>query len=477
MSVPLSKLTEHWFQIPCELVTPMHVGAGFSGGQVDSVLRRNASGKLVIPGTSLAGVLRSLCEEFADPDDVCLSHSEHFRSSMGQIDQSCKCSVCQLFGNVAPVDDQATASRLTIMDAVVTNAKTRVVDQVAMDRSRRTAADARKFDLEQLLIGARFTLNVLGKNLTKNQLEIIGAAIRQIAESEAPIGGKKNRGHGFVEAAKGDCKSFKREIHKVDALLDSIIHDAGGWKESLKSLDDFPQQPIRFVRGFSELRLRSDIGTFLINDPVQQTVTGFDHAARVLDGKFELPASSLTGVLRGSAERIVRTMGGHVCDSTETACCSNSAEENGKGHCFVCRLFGNQDWASRLSVRVVSSTASQDNWIGFDHVAIDRFTGGARDGQKFDSMPAIESVFSVEMRISHADDSFCRASVGLLMLIFNEIECGRLTIGSGCSKGHGRFRAAPPQWELPKGWQAIKTKKKGHVVACIEELENALGVK
>ena len=64
------QLTEYRFVVPCRLQTPMHVGAGTGLQFSDSPLRRTASGKLVIPGTSLAGVLRANANDWTVSADV-----------------------------------------------------------------------------------------------------------------------------------------------------------------------------------------------------------------------------------------------------------------------------------------------------------------------------------------------------------------------------------------------------------------------
>ena len=73
--------------------TAVHVGSGAGGDLTDALLRRDAAGQPIIPGTTIAGTLRTLatrlaprlgskiCATLKDPDD---------RDSRA----SCDCAVC-----------------------------------------------------------------------------------------------------------------------------------------------------------------------------------------------------------------------------------------------------------------------------------------------------------------------------------------------------------------------------------------------
>jgi len=49
-----------------EFATPFHFGSGLSSGSIDRMVRRDAKGYLVIPATTIKGVLREKVEKFID---------------------------------------------------------------------------------------------------------------------------------------------------------------------------------------------------------------------------------------------------------------------------------------------------------------------------------------------------------------------------------------------------------------------------
>ena len=88
------------------------------------------------------------------------------------------------------------------------------------------------------------------------------------------------------------------------------------------------------------------------------------------DGRFVVPGSTLKGILRSRAEYVCRVVGAGVC--TNHQC----------GECHPCRLFGyggESRNARRAKIAVADSVIANATSELRTHVAIDRFTGGARD--------------------------------------------------------------------------------------------------
>ncbi len=157
--------TEYLFRLNCLAATPIHVGSGQSSARTGSALRRNAAGKIIIPGTSIAGVVRQAIERLAGvngPNKGCQFYSGIDRK------MPCGCEVCAFMGNVSPVAD-AVCSQVIFQDASISAATTRVVDSVATDRLRGAASDAKKFDYAQLLPGTKINFEVRANGLTDKQ--------------------------------------------------------------------------------------------------------------------------------------------------------------------------------------------------------------------------------------------------------------------------------------------------------------------
>lgn len=73
----------------------------------------------------------------------------------------------------------------------------------------------------------------------------------------------------------------------------------------------------------------------------------------------------------------------------------------------------------------------------FDHVAIDRFTGGAKDGALFqEKTTAQKDKWSFEILLEHGvDEPFVKAFEQSL----DDICSGMLALGGATTKGHGVF--------------------------------------
>ncbi len=462
-------MREYRFKLTCRTKTPFHCGAGRESGLSDADLRRRADGTLILPGTSIAGALRSVVERLAGVEQKCLLYIK--KTAISGEKHPCACQVCKLFGNVQPVED-AKASKVTVWDAVLTDeVRERVVDGVALDRSRRSASDARKFDYTEIEPEARLVIELRACNLESHELDWLGTALRLLGSGQIPLGGRSARGAGRLKA-KAEARSLRsRDLTNLDHLLAAVVHDNdddAAWPIE----ETFPGQdchlPNRVTANFS-IQLAPE-ATFLVADPVEAVRTGFDRAPRGGIAKAELPASSLRGILRSGAERILRTLKlDAACHpTTEQRCIPPDGATDDAWCCLACRLFGNEDWASRLSVEV---TPPDEDVCGqrapFDHVAIDRFTGGAREQLKFDALAVRGRRFRVQLTLDRIQPDDAPWMIGLLALTLGDLAEGRLTIGYGSARGHGFFTLdESPTW----------SQYGNNLLSCIEALWEKLGL-
>lgn len=111
--------------------------------------------------------------------------------------------------------------------------------------------------------------------------------------------------------------------------------------------------------------------------------------------------------------------------------------------CPTCRLFGSHGFVGRLATADAYST-TEPLIEERDGVAIDRLTGGAREGQLYDLEVLVRGEFksSIEVR------NFERWQLGLLALIFRDLEEGLVRLGFGKSRGLGRVKIAIERFEL-----------------------------
>ncbi len=156
-----------------------------------------------------------------------------------------------------------------------------------------------------------------------------------------------------------------------------------------------------------------------------------------------ISACAVTHALAPKEEptRLHACFGGVRMDNTE------GQEEPGlyKQSCLTCRLFGNTALRGRLVVDD-GLLLTEGKTKLFDHVAIDRFSGGAADAKKFDDRPLLPGErFSIRLELQRPEPWM----LGYLALLLKDLDDGDLYLGHATHRGYGRVRA----WV--KGAQAL----------------------
>jgi CRISPR-associated RAMP protein (TIGR02581 family) len=183
-----------------------------------------------------------------------------------------------------------------------------------------------------------------------------------------------------------------------------------------------------------------------------------------------IPGSSLKGVIRSYAERICRSLrdnpvpvclpyvvpGKEESNERQQASCGLRFEKFKKENksaslpstdiyrlsCPACRLFGSHRFVGRLGVSDAYLTEDFKSGSTYvienrDGVAIDRFTGGAASGAKYDLEVLTRGEFGTSIEIRN----FERWQLGLVALVLRDMCQGLIRVGSGKSRGLGRIRA------------------------------------
>jgi CRISPR/Cas system CSM-associated protein Csm3 (group 7 of RAMP superfamily) len=166
--------------------------------------------------------------------------------------------------------------------------------------------------------------------------------------------------------------------------------------------------------------------------------------------KYCIPATTLKGVWRNAAERILRSF--HpllACDpfaeeASPTQSCSKrfeKLEDTAVAYlevCPACRLFGSTAHAGLLEMTDAWAVGAPQP-VKHTGIAIDRFTGGVKQHALY-SYAALPSgtVFSGRLTIQN----FEFWQLGLLALVNREMADGRTPVGSGTRRGLGRAKVA-----------------------------------
>lgn len=181
-------------------VSGVRVGTGSAGAgtATDAPIFRYPSGAVVLPGSSLKGVLRSGAESLLraiDPrlacditsdTDRCFAQSKQLPASGA----NSLCWPCRLFGN------PLWAARLTIEDFLANDATTFVRDGVAIDRAELKAADHKKYDYEVVAQGTTFTGRLRLDDPAPEDIGFVDTLLALVDNGILTVGGGRSRGLG-----------------------------------------------------------------------------------------------------------------------------------------------------------------------------------------------------------------------------------------------------------------------------------------
>ncbi len=178
----------------------------------------------------------------------------------------------------------------------------------------------------------------------------------------------------------------------------------------------------------------------------------------VIDANEEIfiPGSSIKGVWRSWCEKIARTISTEVpplscdplCDNekSEHFSCSKRLEKLKKKNpnayalsCPICKIFGNTSLGSRIkfSDAILSDQGSRNrlNLPKRDGIAIDRFTGGVKEGP-FSYQYVLNREFTTKIQIRN----FELWQLGILAFLLRDFEDELVPIGYGKTRGLGKVK-------------------------------------
>lgn len=403
------------------LDTPTCLSSGDSDGLIDLMLLRDSfeEDKALLPGASLAGALRNYLREYCggylSPEDSIL------------------------FGGYKS-DPDGDQSPLIVNDALSSQSVgVELRDGVKINSRKRTAEDKAKYDLELIQAGTQFDLCfelLIDKYNHQGQLADEARLVRELAISlqglelgAINIGMKKRRGFGRCHVDRWQVWQF--DMTQPDERLAWLAYDRT-WATHVKQpdmgkiLDILKPENLKSDQRerFTIHALFSLNGSLLIRSG--QTTT--ERAPDVVHLKSKrshstnavpvLSGTSLAGVLRHRAERIVNTLG---------------KDEN-----LVEMLFGHADRESKQASRLVvhETEIQKGHDLVQNRIAIDRFTGGAYHGALFDEQPVFgndHTLITLQLELRLPQDY----EIGLLLLLLKDLWTGDLPVGSESSIGRG----------------------------------------
>ena len=436
---------------------------------LDAPLIRNGQNDLIVPGTSLAGALRAWASG--------VSQSLH---------------VDALFGPRLQSGSQDTAASLLTCYDIVLNGTEMHRDGVGINRFTGTAAENFKFDHTVLAPGASGDVQIIchmpdedaqdGLPLVKLLSQVLAA----LRDGHICLGGLTTKGFGRCKVSDITLKRVPSGRAGAIARVAAGSSDVG---------DDVTLPETGVLKAGHEI---------IWSVELQQLSPMFSRVA-VLDGLVDsvplverhhdkavlvIPGSSIKGILRSEAERIMRTLSktgeepafcgmslneqvrvplvnelfgtGKISSSTSAP---NLPDQRGALRCseLYAELGNWSSWVEVFSVietRVKSEDkkalakslgeletalkeASLPAWRVSMHVAIDRWTGGAAKGKLFSSLEPHNTNWqplrlSIDTRL--LGKSAAEAAQILLLLSLQSLTRQHIGLGFGFDRGYGRVQ-------------------------------------
>ena len=429
-----------------EATTPLAVGSGEKSIVTDSLVVTDVNGLPYIPGTSLAGVLRHSLKEVSKKNRV----------------------IDSIFGYQKGKDGRG--SRLIITDAVMIGRKGKPMDGLQMidfnDEFYRhfcqmplrqhvrinelgTAADQGKFDNQVVFKGTRFVFEVeLVSEDSNQENDDFNTLMSLILADDFRLGGGTRNGYGHMKIV--DAKMASLNLENPNDLAkylkkSSCLNDF--WDGYIKDVESATTDKKEWLKYDFQLTSESFFlfGSGLSDDDadmtpvVEEYIEWHDNKPRFVEGTV-VPASSIKGALSHRTSFYWNKLNPQYADK--------KMGRVGDDNPAVVELFGcSGDGAissqiSRGKVLIDDIVIPRCDSKILNHVAIDRFTGGALDGALFTEKVNDGRDVSINVHIAVESSAFSSTDKTIRQAFENAIDDlkkGMLPLGGGVNRGNGVF--------------------------------------
>ncbi len=398
----------HIAHITLEAQTPLKVGSNGSDFLQDSPIQRDWNNLPVILGTSIAGVLR---KEFkGDKKDI--------------------------FG-------EQNGSKVIISNALLLDEKGKVHEELLLEKTpflkifdtlpirehtaineKGTAIKGAKFDEEILYKGSQFKFSL---EFIDADEKIFLEILNLLLSSSFRLGGGSTKGFGKLKIIEIKTDSF--DFSKYIEMTSSLNMDFGkiyNPKETKSNYTNYtlnikPDDFFMFGSGFGD----EDAD----QKPVYEKVIDYKNS-KLSDDMILIPASSIKGAIAH------RTTYHYNLQNNKFI-----GNENIKP--TIPEIFGEakeSDTKKGSKGKVIFSDCFKEDRANakvFNHVSIDRFTGGAINGALFQEKTiADDREYQIEILLDTSVENQYKEAFNAAL---TDITTGMLSLGGATTKGHGIF--------------------------------------
>lgn len=439
-----------------EFTTPFLIGAGREGDFSDAIFVADANGLPAIPGSSLAGVLRSAFRDHVKDTE---RENRLFGFQNGAEGSGSRLLVswgCIHDSRGVPVEGILPPESQN--DEVLAKAMSPALrDHVRIHHRGASDAEERgKFDEQAVCAGHRFTfeLELLG---TQEDQPLWDQLQEVLSDPALRLGGKTRRGYGAftivsrktrVFDLRSDFEAYRS--HPVSlAQPSNVLQDvpAPSQASSVTHTVQICLQPSgywMFGGGYDTAADKGDADMAPIRDCRIEWEGG---KGKVREDLLVIPASGIKGALSHRVAFHYNALTGVFADTADTL-----SSSTGECNLAVRELFGfckgREDAVEEDGQR--GRVILDDLYLTpekppvsqlIHHVGIDRFTGGARDQVLFSERPLWKGELpTLKIRVVEAEKIQDPRVLTALRKALEDLAEGRLQIGAGSGRGLGRFQ-------------------------------------
>lgn len=442
MKIKLSNYKYRYLaRVIVEAKTPLMVGSGMKDIVSDALVATDVNGLPYIPGTSIAGVVRSLLDP--QKEDTMFGFQNNNEGHGSEIIFT-EAKVVNSKGIV--VDGIKAKTNDEICEAL----KKLPIRQHVCINGKGTSDKGCKFDEQVIYAGTRFCFEFEILSESNDNKQKLNSVISVLYNPQFRIGGGSRSGFGKIEPVSikyaivdPTDKEYKEQLN-LYLEKDSNLEFSGswaGWKDYEKndtptsnvveySLTLRPKDFFMFGSGYGDNNGDADMTGVRASRIVWK-----QDKAELENQCVLLPASSLKGALR-------HRVAFHYNRLSE-AWVGSGKEKDADSNDAVKAIFGSLQGEGRRGNALFSDIIIRDKNLRskfINHVAIDRFTGGSIDGALFTEYVDYGEVdfetTIVVIKDALSDDKVIKA----FELALDDLINGMLPLGGGVNRGNGIFK-------------------------------------
>ncbi len=416
--------------ITIEAQTPLRVGCGNSDFFQDAPVQRDFNSLPMILGTSIAGVLRSLYSQDKN-----------------------------IFGYQNGREDDGEGSKVIISNALLVDKDNRVNEGLLVEKNsflklfetlpirehtaithKGVARESSKFDQEVVYKGSRFRFAI---EVIDNK-EAFDELIEILSNPLFRFGGKTTAGFGSFKVHDIATLEIKNidELKSYSSSLNSLIDSATKADKKLDSYDKYNKYTLKlkpddffiFGSGFGD----EDADM----TPVYEEEIDYNEHA-LSKRKILIPATSIKGAVSHRTAFYYNLKQKRYADKKEGF--EKLEDIVGENNEAIKAIFGHKkelkeknELGQKGNIYISDCfMEDKDSTKVFDHVSIDRFTGGAIEGALFQEKTiADDREYTLEIILNKNID---KEYIEVFENALTDICKGQLALGGLTTKGHGIF--------------------------------------